>query len=71
MAEDNRNEVGEWLDSGGGQWTVTIAAVLLAVGFLVYMVMSLTGWMQWAAIAAIVVLVGAAGWWFFLRRSED
>lgn len=60
----DRNETKEWLDSDGGSGMMTLVAVVMGIGFVVWVVLSLEGW---ARIAAIVVAVLSVLTWVYFR----
>lgn len=66
-----REEIGDWLASSAGNVVVTVFVVLLGIGMAIKMILDLSGWVQWAAIAAVVVALVGAAWWFFLAPRKD
>lgn len=70
MARDNQ-EINDWLNSSQGQLFATVVIAVIVVGFLAYIVMSLTGWLQWVVGIFFVAVLVAAAWYFISAREKS
>ena len=70
MARDNQ-EINDWLNSSQGQLFATVVIAAIVVGFLAYIVMSLTGWLQWVVGIFFVAVLVAAAWYFISAREKS